>query len=167
MIPCQFELLVERRDLVASDPIQSDFADPQNSRAVEEFRNARQHFARQRPVIGFFGIHCDPAVVLNAVLRGAPRLELGELAEVVLEAVGRTAVPAGPECRLGDGGAAGQRHVLVVVGSTRHHVRVMIDVLHGRTSWLQRSYAPSALFRSSTGIGSVVGSLSNCWIWST
>jgi hypothetical protein len=60
----------------------------------------------------------------------ALRLELGELTEVIFDAVAAAAIPAGPERGLGDRDAAGQRHLLVVVGGPRDHVRVMIDVFH-------------------------------------
>ena len=98
-----------------------------------------EHLARQLAVVGLLRVHRHPGVVLDVVLRGALRLEVGELPEVVLEAVGVAAIPARPERRLGDGHAARQRHLLIVVGRARHHVRVMIDVLHERVSSLQRS----------------------------
>ena len=111
-------------------------------------------------VVGLLRVHREPGVVLDAVLRGAARLEFGELAEVVLDAVAAAAVPAGPERRLGDRDAAGQRHLLVVVGGARHHVRVMIDVLHERASLLPSGrMRRGALLRSSRSSGSVVGSL--------
>ncbi len=126
----QLDLLGVGVDLVARDAVQADLADAEHGRPVEELRDALQHLARQLAVVRFLRVHRHPGVVLDAVLRGALRLELGELAEVVLEAVGVAAVPAGPERRLGDRDAARQRHLLVVVGRARHHVRVMIDVLH-------------------------------------
>ena len=65
-----------------------------------------EHVAGQLAVVGLLRVHRQPRVVLHAVLRGAARLELGELPEVVLDAVAAAAIPAGPEGRLGHRDAA-------------------------------------------------------------
>ena len=126
-------------DLVARDAIEADLADAKHRRMIEKLRYPLEHFLRQRPIVGFLRIHRHPRVVLDVKLRSALRLEVGELAEVVLEPVGVAAIPPRPERRLGDGDAARQRHLLIVIRRPRHHVRVMIDVLHDRFSWLHRS----------------------------
>ena len=126
----ELDLLGVGVDLVARDPVQADLADAQHRRSAQELRNPRQHVARELAVVRLLRVHRHPGVVLDAVLRGALRLELGELAEVVLDAVAGAPVPSRPERRLGDGDAAGQRQLLVVVGRARHHVRVMVDVFH-------------------------------------
>ena len=156
----QLHLLGVGGDLVARDAIEADLADAEHGRPIEELRDAREHVAGELAVVGLLRVDRQPGVVLHAVLRGAARLELRELPEVVLDAVAAAAVPAGPERRFGDRDAAGQRHLLVVVGRARDHVRVVVDVFHERPSWFQRSYAPSALFRSSASSGPVLGSLS-------
>src|SRR6266540_1926930 len=69
--------------------------------------------------------------MLDVELRGALRLELGEVAEVVVEALCTAAVETRPERRFGDRGALGVGHALVVVRGPRDHVDVRVDVLHG------------------------------------
>ncbi len=51
------------------------------------FGMPREHLARQLAVVRLLRVHAEPGVVLDAVLRGALRLELGELPEVVLDAL--------------------------------------------------------------------------------
>ena len=70
------------------------------------------------------------AVVADAEQGGALRLDFGEVAEVVAEALGRAAVEAGPEGRLADGDAAALGHAMVVVGDAGDHVDVRVDVVH-------------------------------------
>src|SRR5581483_8995009 len=72
-----------------------------------------------------------------------PRLELGQVAEVVVEPGGAAAVEPGPEGRLADRGTLGVGHALVVVGGPGDHVDVRVDVLHGRVSGELRSVYPS------------------------
>src|SRR5688572_14557486 len=73
--------------------------------------------------------------MLDAVLGGALRLEVRQLAEVVFESVAGAAIPSGPEGGFGTRHTAGERHLLIVVGRARDHVRMMVDVLHNYTSF--------------------------------
>ena len=68
----------------------------------------------------------------DAVVGRAPRLPLGKLAEVVVEAAGGGAIVAHPEGRLADGHAARLGHRLEVVGGARRDVDVGVDEVHGR-----------------------------------
>ena len=70
--------------------------------------------------------------MLDPVAAGPLRLELGELAEVVAEALDAAAVEPGPERRLAHRHAAHQGQPLVVVGGPRDHVDVRVDVVHGQ-----------------------------------
>ena len=85
----QVEVLEEDGRLVARVLVQADLADPQHAGPVEELGDHRDHLARQRDVLGLLGVDAEPAVVLDAVERGPLRLVLGQLAEVVAEALRR------------------------------------------------------------------------------
>ena len=61
---------------------------PSTFGGVEVARDPAQHLARERAVLALLGVQAQPGVVRDAVCGGALRLEVGELAEVVLEAVG-------------------------------------------------------------------------------
>src|SRR5262245_43670169 len=154
MIASKRKVLLECLAFVAGNPVQPDLSDADDCRTVEILWNTRGHGTREFPVVGLFGIHRKPGVVLDALRCSAERFGFRELPEVAFEAIGARSIPSGPKCGLSDGSATGERHLLIVVGRARHHVRVMIDVLHVRASVSQRSYAPTALFRSSAGIGS-------------
>ena len=109
-------MLLKDGRLVARVLVQADFADAEDVRLVEELGDQRDDLARQRDVLGLLGVDAQPGVVLDAELRGALRLDLGEMAEVIAEALGAAAVEAGPEGRLADGDAAAVGHAMVVVG---------------------------------------------------
>src|SRR5262249_26019641 len=66
----------------------------------------------------------------NAELGGTFGLELDQMAEIIAKALHRAAIEAGPESRLAHGLAAALGHALVIVGATRNHVNVRIDVVH-------------------------------------
>src|SRR5581483_7142320 len=64
------------------------------------------------------------------------RFVLDEVAEVIAKAFGRTAIESGPERRLGHRHAAALGHALIVIGYTRDHVNVGVNIKrHGRNSW--------------------------------
>ena len=117
-------------DLVARVLVQPDLADAEHARVVEQRGDELDHLARQLDVLGFLGVDAEPAVVVDAVLRGALRLEVGELLEVGREGLGRPVV-ARPERRLRDQPAAGERQVLVIVRRARAHMGMDLEVLHG------------------------------------
>ena len=96
----ELDLLGVGRDLVARDAVHADLADAEHRRALEILRNPTQHLDRDLPIVRLLRVHADPRVVLHAVLRRALRLELGQLLEVVLEAVGRAAIPPGPPAQI-------------------------------------------------------------------
>ena len=68
----------------------------------------------------------------HAVLRRASGFVFGELQEVVVEAIGGSAVITGPEGGLRYGGTAAGRHGDIVVRGAADHVCVGFDVSHGR-----------------------------------
>src|SRR5262249_46092955 len=75
--------------------------------------------------------YAQPGVVLDAELGGAFRLVLGQVAEVVAEALDGAAVEAGPVGGLAQGHAAALGHALVGVGDAGDHVNVRVDVVQG------------------------------------
>ena len=95
------------------------------------FGNQRDDFLGELHVLGFLGIDAEPAEMFQAELRGALRLVLGELAEIIVKAVGGTAVKARPKRRFADRLATGQRHALVIVRDAADHVGMGFDVAHG------------------------------------
>ena len=74
--------------------VEADLADAQHAGPVEKLGNHRDHFARQRDVLGLLGVDAQPGEVLNAVPAGPLRLELGELLEIIAKAVDAAAVEA-------------------------------------------------------------------------
>ena len=66
----------------------------------------------------------------QAELRRALRLEVGELAEVIVEALRAAAIEARPERRLTNRGAARRGHRDVIVRDAADHVSVRFDVAH-------------------------------------
>ena len=69
--------------------------------------------------------------MLDAKFGGALWFVLGELAEIIKKAGGRTAVEARPERGFADGRAAGKCHALVIVRRAADHVGVRFYVAHG------------------------------------
>ncbi len=61
---------------------------PSNVGPVEELGDDGQHFLRQREVLGLLRIEAEPRIVRQAVTRGPLRLVLGELAKVIVKALG-------------------------------------------------------------------------------
>ena len=126
----QVDVLLEDGRLVARVLVQADLADAEDVRPVEELGDQGDDLARQRDVLGLLGVDAQPAVVADAELGGPLRLDLGEVAEVIAEALGGAAIEAGPEGRLADGDAAALGHAVVVVGDAGDHVDVRVDVVH-------------------------------------
>ena len=126
----QFQVLAEDGRLVLRVLVEADLADAEHAGLVEELGDHRDDFARERDVLRFLGVDAQPGVMLDAAPAGALRLELGELPEVVAEAVDAAAIEPGPEGRLADGDAAHAGHALVVVGHAGDHVDVGVDVVH-------------------------------------
>ena len=63
-------------------------------------------------------------------LRGALGFVFGQLTEVIIEAIRRTAIKARPESRLAYRRASGDDHRLVIVRDATDHVGVRFDVAH-------------------------------------
>ena len=122
------EVRVENLKFIARVLVQSDFTDAQHRLALQELWNERDDFARKHWVFRFFRINAEPCVMANAVLRSALRFEVGELAEVIEEALRRRAIVSRPKCGLGDSDATSERHALIVISGARHHVDMRIDV---------------------------------------
>ena len=127
----QFDLLEEHGRLVPRVLIEPDLADAQHVGRREKLWDRRDHLAGELHVLGLLGVDAQPRIVGDPIAGGPPRLHLGDLPEVVTEAVGAPSVEAGPEGRLADGHATHPREGLVVVGDSRDHVDVGIDVVHG------------------------------------
>src|SRR5450432_485581 len=72
-------------------------------------------FLRKLHILGPLGIDAEPEEMFQAELGGAFWLVLGELAEIIVEAVYGTAVEARPERRLANRLATGERHAFVVI----------------------------------------------------
>ena len=62
----------------------------------------------------------------------APRLDVGQLSKVVSKPVHRAAVVTGPKSGFADRDASHPRQRFVVVGGSRNHVQMRIDVVHYR-----------------------------------
>ncbi len=116
--------------------VQADLADAEHVGPIEELGDHGDHLAGQLDVLGLLGVDAQPGVMADAELGGPFRLDLGQVAEVVAEAVDGAAVEAGPEGRLADGDAAALGHAVVVVGDAGDHVDVRIDVIHIRRNLL-------------------------------
>src|SRR5262245_32401642 len=106
-------MLLKNGGLVPGVLVEADFADAEDVGPVEVFRNDRDDLTRQADVFGLLGVDAQPGVVADAELGGAFRLDLGEVAEIVAEALGRAAIEPRPEGRLADGHAAALGHALV------------------------------------------------------
>jgi hypothetical protein len=83
----QVEVLLEDRRLVGGVLVQADLADAEH---VGASRNSgmSDDLARQRDVLGLLGVDAEPRSSADAVERRPLRLDLGEVAEVVAEALG-------------------------------------------------------------------------------
>src|SRR6516165_6013872 len=75
----------------------------------------------------------------DAELGGAFRFEVGQMPEIIVKALSRSAVEAGPESRFAERDTAALGHALIVIRDPRDHVDVRIDVIH--TRWLQSQVA--------------------------
>ena len=128
----QVDQFQQRGHFVLGALVQADLADAQHAGAVEKLGQQGDHFAGEGDVFGLLGVDAHPSIVADAVVGGALRLPLGELAEVVVEAADAGAVVAHPEGRLAHGHAAGLGHGLEVVGGAGGDVNVGVDEVHGQ-----------------------------------
>ena len=130
----ELHMLLENHDLVPAVFVQPDFADAEHVGPVEKRGNHRQHLVGQREILSLLGIEAKPRKVRQAELRGAARLVIGQLAEVVAETLGGTAIKAGPERRFAHRAATGCDHRGIVVRDAADHVGVRLDVTHRKKS---------------------------------
>ncbi len=93
----QLHVFQEHRRFVLGVFVQSDLTDPQHAGTIEELRDHRDDFARQRDVLGFLGVDAQPTVMLDAKLSRSFGVDRGELFEVIAKTVDRAAVKTGPE----------------------------------------------------------------------
>ena len=130
--------------------VQPDFANPEHVGFVEEFGDQRDDVRGQFDVLGFLRVNAQPGEMRQSELRGAIRLMLGQLAEVIVEAVGGRTVKAGPERRLANSLATGGDHGPIIVGRPADHVSVGFDVSHESVEFNRRKigslFIPSSLF---------------------
>ena len=108
VIEGELDVLLEDGEFVAGVLVEADLADAEHGGAVEELGDDRHDLAGEAGVVGFLRVDAEPAEVRDAELGGALRFVVGELAEVVVEALGRGAVEAGPEGGFADRRAAGE-----------------------------------------------------------
>jgi hypothetical protein len=128
----EVNVFFEDGDFVAGIFVEADFADAEDVRAFEKRRDEMEDVFGEGDVFGFLRIDAEPGVVLEAKFGGALGFVLGELEEVIVEAVSAAAVKAGPESRFANGFATGNGHGLVIVGGAADHVAVRFDVTHRR-----------------------------------
>ena len=126
------DVLLEHLHLIARVLVEADFADAEHRRGFQKFWDEREDVGGERHVFRLLRIDAEPRVMRQAVLGGALGLMLRQLAEVVVEAIGRLAVEARPESWLADRRAAREDHRLVVIRGAAHHVAVWFDIAHGR-----------------------------------
>ena len=112
--------------------VQTDFADAQHIRAVQELGNNVDDLLGQFEVLGFFGVDAQPAKVGQAELGSALGLVLGQLAELIKKPIYGTAVESGPKRRFANGGTTGSGQPQVIISHPADHVGVWFDVFHGR-----------------------------------
>src|SRR5262245_35607292 len=113
----QFNLLTKDNRLVAGVLIKANFADAENVRLVEEFREQGDYFAAERYILSLFGINAHPCVVLDTVIGSAFRFELGKVAKVIAEALSRAAIESSPKRRLTNRNTATACQAFVIVGN--------------------------------------------------
>ena len=121
---------LEHLEFIARILVQPDLADAEHRGPFEKLRDDPDNLLRKLRVLGLLRVDAQPAKMRQPKLRRALRLVVGELAEVVVEAVDGRAVEARPEGRLAHGGAPGGDHVLIVVSRAADHVAVRFDVAH-------------------------------------
>ena len=136
------QLLAEDLLLGVGDQVETELTDRDHARAGEPLRHAGEHLVGEVDVVRLSGVHPDGAVVLDAVLRRALRLEGRDVVEVVVEGAGVLPRLPEPERGLGEGDDPTERHPLVVVGHPRDHVGVWIENAHWRL--LRGNAAPAA-----------------------
>ena len=101
-------------------------------RKARERGHVLEHGPAQLAVLGLLRVHGHPAEVTDAVRRGAGRLELADLPEVVDEGLGIGPGEARPEGRLGDGHHARHGHPLVVLSGSGDRMIVWLNDLHDK-----------------------------------
>src|SRR4051812_13047356 len=102
--------------------IQADFTDSQDVGTIQKFRDDGDNILGEFYIFGFLGIDAEPREMWEPEFRGAFGLMLGQLTEIVAEAIDGAAVEPGPESRFTYGLAAGRDHLNVVVGDAADHV---------------------------------------------
>ena len=131
----ELDVLLKDAEFVAGIFIETDLADPEHVGGVEKARNQAHHLAREAGIVGLLRIDAEPGEMFDAGFCGAFWFVFGELAEVVVESAGGRAVEAGPERRLADDLAAGDREFFVVIRRPADHVGVWLDVFHDESGW--------------------------------
>ncbi len=97
VIEGDLDVFLEDGELGAGVFVEADFADAEDVFLFDEFGDEGHDLAGEGGVIGFLGIDAEPGEVFDAESGGAFWFVFGELAEVVVEAIGGRAIEAGPE----------------------------------------------------------------------
>ena len=126
------DLCFENLFFVLSGFVKTDFAYTQYSRFLIKLRHVLEHFAAEFRVLCFFGVHGNPAVMLDAIFGGTRWFEFTDLVKVIYKRFRIQTVKAGPECRFRNGNYAGHGHAFVVLCCTGDRVIMRLNDLHNR-----------------------------------
>ena len=94
------------------------------------FGNDGDDFLRELHVLGFLGVDAKPAEMRQAELRGALRLVLGELAEIIVESRAPNCGRSPPRTPVRKPPAQPAVAMRVIVRDAADHVGVGFDVAH-------------------------------------
>lgn len=130
----QFDVLQEHGAFIAGVLVEANFPYPQHIGLSQIAWNELDDFSSQGDIFRLFGIDAEPRVMLNAESACPFRLDLREVAKIVIKAVHRAAIESSPEGRFTDRHAATPGHAVIIVRGSGDHVDVWVDVVHGRVS---------------------------------
>ena len=128
----EVNVLLKDGQLVPGVLVEADFADAEDGGFVEKVGDDRHDFAGKDGVIRLLRVDAQPTKMRDSIFGGPLGFVFGELAVVIVKALRRGPVVAGPKGGLANGSAAGHGHGLVVGGGATNHVRVGLNVVHRR-----------------------------------
>src|SRR5204863_2268449 len=110
----EIDVLLEHLQFVPRIFVQANLADTQDIRPVEKVRDDTEDLVSQNGVFTLLGVDAEPAKVREGKLCRTLRLEVGELAEVVVKALHTTSIEPSPKRWLADGSTPCRDHGVIV-----------------------------------------------------
>src|SRR5581483_548275 len=95
----EIDMALENGQFVAGILVQANLPNAKDCRTIQKLRDEIDDFIGESHVLGLLWIDAEPAIMEQAIFRGALRLEIRQLPEIIVEALRTAAIESGPESR--------------------------------------------------------------------